>query len=98
MRYSKTIFDDLDAAFEEMEYLVGQTELSHRIVRRKDGRYRVIPFRNKEDQKGTICELNIRNIVGERFIHIRRGTKSQRRHSGKKGAVSGLQGAGSILD
>jgi hypothetical protein len=98
MRYSISTFDDLDAAFEEMEYLVGQTELSHRIVRRKDGRYRVIPFHNKEDQKGTICELNIRNIVGERLIHIRRGTKSQRRHSGKKGAVSGLQGAGSILD
>lgn len=98
MQYSIVTFDDLDAAFEEMEYLVGQTEMSHRIIRRKDGRYRVIPFNNKDEQKGSICELNIRNIVGERLINLRRGTKSQRRHSGKKGAVSGLWGAGSLLD
>jgi hypothetical protein len=98
MRYSIVTFEDLDAAFEEMEYLVGQTEMSHRIIQRKDGRYRVIPFNNKDEQKGSICELNIRNIVGERLINLRRGTKSQRRHSGKKGAVSGLWGSGSLLD
>ena len=88
MPWNITKFDDLDAAFEEMEYLVRTTELSHRIVRRKDGRYRVIPLHNKYDLKGTICELNIRNVVGEGRLNARRGAKSQRRSSGKKRAVS----------
>ena len=88
MRYIQIQFEDLNDAFEEMEYLVEATELSHRIVRRKNGWYKVVPFNNKADQKDSICELNIRNVVGERMLNARRGAKSQRRHSGVKRPVS----------
>ena len=87
-QYLEVSFDSLEDAFEEMEFLVGATELSHRICRRKDGRYRVVPFHNKEDEKDSVCELNIRNIVGERLLNIRRGTKSQKKRAGVKGSVS----------
>jgi len=88
MQYTVVKFDDLDAAFEEMTFLVGQTDLSHRIVRRKDGQYRVIPFNNNDDEKDSVCELNIRNVVGERLLNIRRGTKSQKKRAGVQRSVS----------
>ena len=88
-----SLFDDLEAAFEELEYLVGSEGRSHRIIRTIKGMYRV--DRLGYNAKGEIiCELNIRNVVGERLINLQRGVKPKRRQSGKKRAVSGMRGDG----
>ena len=88
-----SLFNDLEAAFEELEYLVGSEGRSHRIIRTKKGMYRV--DRLGYNAKGEIiCELNIRNVVGERLINLQRGAKPQRRQSGTKRAVSGMRGNG----
>lgn len=86
-------FDDLEVAFEEMEYLVRETQLSHRICRRKDGRYRVIPFDNKKDEKESICELNCRNTMGERLINDKRRVRSEKGRIRVQGAMPRLRRA-----
>ena len=87
-------FNDLEAAFEELEYLVGLEGRSHRIIKTKKGMYRVRPFDGYDSKGEIICELNIRNVVGERVLNLQRGAKSQRRQSGKKRSVSGMRGNG----
>lgn len=89
-----SLFNDLEAAFEELEYLVGSEGRSHRIIRTKKGMYRVKPFDGYDAKGENICELNIRNVVGERLINLQRGAKPQRRQSGTKRAVSGMRGDG----
>jgi len=91
MRIMKTKFDDLEAAFEEMEYLVGETNLSHQIVssHNKEDVFIVVQKGNASKQGVIYCELNIRNIVGESLLNLRRGFKPERRRvSGIKRALS----------
>ena len=85
-------FNDLEAAFEELEFLVGSEGRSHRIIRTTKGMYRVKPFDGYDAKGEVICELNIRNVVGERLINLQRGAKLKRRQSGKKRSVSGMRG------
>lgn len=83
-----SLFNDLEAAFEELEYLVGSEGRSHRIIRTQKGMYRVRPFEGYSAQGEIICELNIRNVVGESEINARRGAKLKRRVKGAKRSVS----------
>ena len=83
-----SLFNDLEAAFEELEFLVGSEGRSHRIIRTIKGMYRVRPFDGYDAKGEVICELNIRNVVGEREINIRRGAKLKRRVKGAERAVS----------
>ena len=85
-------FNDLEAAFEELEFLVGSEGRSHRIIRTTKGMYRVKLFDGYDAKGEVICELNIRNVVGERLINLQRGAKLKRRQSGKKRSVSGMRG------
>ena len=85
-------FNDLEAAFEELEFLVGSEGRSHRIIRTTKGMYRVKPFDGYDAKGEVICELNIRNVVGERLINLQRGAKLKRRVKGAKRAVSGMRG------
>jgi len=85
-------FNDLEAAFEELEFLVGSEGRSHRIIRTTKGMYRVKSFDGYDAKGEVICELNIRNVVGERLINLQRGAKLKRRQSGKKRSVSGMRG------
>jgi len=85
-------FNDLEAAFEELEFLVGSEGRSHRIIRTTKGMYRVKRFDGYDAKGEVICELNIRNVVGERLINLQRGAKLKRRQSGKKRSVSGMRG------
>ena len=68
------MFTDLEAAFEEMEFLVEETNKTHKLSYRenKNG-YRVtvtgIPIKSEL----LICELNCRNLVGQKEINIARG-------------------------
>lgn len=87
-------FNDLEAAFEELEFMVGSEGRSHRIIKTTKGMYRVRPFDGYDAKGEIICELNIRNVVGERILNLQRGVKSQRRQSGKKRSVSGMRGNG----
>jgi hypothetical protein len=86
-------FDDIEVAFEEMEYLVWETGLSHRVCRRKDGRYRVVPFDNKKDEKDSICELNCRNTVGDRLINDKRRIRTAKGRTRVQGALSAMRRA-----
>ena len=80
-------FSDPLAAFEEMEYLVKETGRSHVIKKTKRGMYYVRQKGAYGTRKGIVCELNIRNVVGEREINARRGVKPKGRVEGAKRAL-----------
>lgn len=81
-------FSDPFAAFDEMEYMVKETGRSHLIIKTKAGLYRVVQKGSQNTNKGIVCELNVRNVVGDREINARRGVKPKGRVEGVKRAVS----------
>ena len=81
-------FSDPFAAFDEMEYLVANTGRSHVIKRTKRGMYYVRHKGIQGTNEGIVCELNVRNVVGDREINARRGVKPKGRVEGAKRLVS----------
>lgn len=68
-------FDDIDAAFEEMEFLTKTTGRTHQLLKRKKNGYRVVEAGCKGPTGEVIAELNCRNLIGESDINARRGFK-----------------------
>ena len=73
-------FTDLNAAFEEMEYLVKTTGHTYRIIRggTRSPTYHVVVKKGGAKVPFLIAELNCRNVVGDSQIQKRRGRKQRR--------------------
>ena len=74
------MFTDLDAAFEEMEYLVKTTGRTFRIVHSgtRSPTYHVVQKSGCAKVPFLIAELNCRNLVGDEQIKKRRASKMRR--------------------
>jgi len=73
-------FTDLQAAFEEMEWLVKDTGRTFRIVHSgtRSPKYHVVQKSGCAKVPFLIAELNCRNVVGDEDIQKRRGRKMRR--------------------
>jgi len=73
-------FDDLGAAFEEMEWLVKETGRTFRILHSgtRSAKYHVVQKAGSAKVPFLIAELNCRNVVGDEAIQKRRGRKMMR--------------------
>jgi len=71
------LFNDLQVAFEEMEFLVKETGRTHMILHSvsKELPYRVIERHGWANPRHLVAELNCRNVVGDKIINKRRGKK-----------------------
>ena len=84
-------FSDPLAAFEELEYLVKETGLSHRLFRNRKGQYVVIGNSYHPKKSTLVAELNCRNIHGNEMINKNRGEKMRQYKIGRKQEkISGL--------
>lgn len=72
-------FENLQDAFEEMEFLTKTTGRTHRLYARKKNGYRVVEALNGVQSDKLIAELNCRNLIGEKEINTRRGLKIKKR-------------------
>lgn len=72
-------FDDIGAAFEEMEFLSQTTGRTHQLIKRKKNGYRVVEAGCQGPTGELIAELNCRNLIGESEINQRRGYKLKQR-------------------
>jgi len=73
-------FTDLEAAFEEMEYLVKTTGRTFRILHSgsRSPSYHVVQKAGSAKVPFLIAELNCRNVVGDEPIQKRRASKMRR--------------------
>jgi hypothetical protein len=73
-------FTDLEAAFEEMEYLVKTTGRTFRILHSgsRSASYHVVQKSGGAKVPYLIAELNCRNVIGDEQIQKRRGRKMRR--------------------
>ena len=65
------VFTDLEAAFEEMEFLVKETSRTHRIVTRASSPGYLVTDGLVSCNR-IVAELNCRNCVGEKEINSKR--------------------------
>jgi hypothetical protein len=79
------VFDDPLAAMEEMEFLVKETGVTHRMFKKNSGKYCVNCSGYRPKSKTIlVAELNCRNTVGNSEINKRRGEKIRQSYAGKK--------------
>lgn len=73
-------FDDLGAAFEEMEWLVKETGHTFRILHSgtRSAKYHVVQKSGCAKVPFLVAELNCRNVVGDEAVQKRRGRKMMR--------------------
>lgn len=74
------VFDDLEAAFEEMVYMVKETGHTYRIIHSgtRSPTYHVVQKSGCAKVPFLIAELNCRNVVGDEDIQKRRSKKMRR--------------------
>jgi hypothetical protein len=72
-------FTDLDAAFDEMEFLAKTTGRTHLLMKRKKIGYRVVEAGCQGPTGEVLAELNCRNVIGESELNARRGYKLRQR-------------------
>ena len=83
------LFTDIQAAFEEMEYLVETTGCTFRILHsgtKKQG-YHVVQKAGGAKVPFLVAELNCRNVIGDEQVQKRRGRKTQKNNVGKKETI-----------
>ena len=87
-----TKFDNPLDAFEELEFLVKETGVTHRMFKKNSGKYFVNCSSYRPKSKLIlVAELNCRNTVGNSKINERRGEKIRQSYAGKKAEeISGL--------
>ena len=73
------LFTDIQAAFEEMEFLAKTTGRTHLLMNREKNGYRVVEAGCQGTTGEVIAELNCRNVIGESEINQRRGYKLKQR-------------------
>ena len=68
------MFTDIEAAFEEMEFLVEDTGKTHLLIRGSGGNKYYVNLSNGKipDRQCVIAELNCRNVIGQKEIDKRR--------------------------
>lgn len=74
------VFTDLEAAFDEMVYMVQTTGHTYRIIHSgtRSPKYHVVQKAGGAKVPFLIAELNCRNVVGDEQIQKRRGRKMRR--------------------
>lgn len=86
-----TLFDNPLDAMDEMDFLVRESRLTHRMFKNKNNKYYVLDTSYRPKKPMLVAELNCRNVEGNNGINARRGEKVRQSKIGKKEkTISGL--------
>ncbi len=81
---SATLFDNPLDAMEELDFLVCESRLTHRMFKNKNNKYYVLDTSYRPKRSMLVAELNCRNVEGNNAINARRGEKVRQSKIGKK--------------
>lgn len=88
---SATLFDSPLDAMDELDFLVRESRLTHRMFKNKKGKYYVLSTTYIPKKDMLVAELNCRNVVGNNAINARRGERVRQSKMGRKAeTISGL--------
>ncbi len=88
---SATLFDNPLDAMDELDFLVRESRLTHRMFKNRKDKYYVLNTSYIPKKDMLVAELNCRNVEGNSAINARRGERVRQSKMGRNAEIiSGL--------